>query len=432
MPKDRSVRMLIAAVAFVLALFIAMSYLVEGRALLDWWLPLVFFIVGVAALVLERGQPETSDDTALAGPARAYTVREYTFADRPAATAGPEQAGEVNVSEPVHETEPEQVVEPEALMPEPFAAPATPVADEPTSVTVPETPEAQTPADAPKDDVLTDSKTYTERAMDDVATAGEFAPPTSAEGALNPPTESDSVAGAVVEQRTPVQQKDPARPEMPLEQVEVEKPEQTQAERLEEKGELLQPADTAENEFQSGEHVAANQPTQMPPPATTTTGEGAGEGHEPLEPVEQQVLDATAAPPQPDEVNTVDPTNPDVAEAVMAGEESEAVDEGLAPSSTFSPESATGSGPDDLTLLNGIGSRMQDALRAAGLDSFTKLAGASDDELRSAIEAAGMRLAPTLATWREQASFLAKGDMAGFQALVNAMRSEGHDPDAGD
>jgi predicted flap endonuclease-1-like 5' DNA nuclease len=424
--------MLIAAVAFVLALFVAMSYLVEGRPLLEWWLPLVLFIIGIAALVLERGQSDASDESALAGPVRTYTVREYTFADQPAAATGPEQAGEVNVREPLHETELEQVVEPATLMPEPVSTPPAPTVDEPTSITAPEPPESENPVATSKDDVLTEQKTYTERAQDDVATGGAFAPPSSAEGFINPATESDSVEGAVVQQRTPVQQKDPARPDMPLEPLEVEQPEQTQAERLEEKGELLQPADTAENEFQSGEHVAANQPTQMPPPGTTTTGEGAGEGHEPMEPVQQQVLDATAAPPQPEDIQGVDPTHPEVAEAVLAGEESEAVDEGLAPSEAISPEPASGSGPDDLTRLNGIGARMQDALRAAGLDNFTKLAAASDDELRSAIEAAGMRLAPTLATWREQASFLAKGDEAGFQALVNAMRSEGHDPDAGD
>ena len=113
-----------------------------------------------------------------------------------------------------------------------------------------------------------------------------------------------------------------------------------------------------------------------------------------------------------------------MAEAVLSDRESEATAEGLAPSERISSEAASGSGPDDLTLIHGVGGRMQEALRAAGFDSFTKLAGASDDELRAAVETAGMRLAPTLSTWREQASFLARGDRPGFEALRNALRGE--------
>lgn len=366
MPKDRSVRMLVAALFFVLALFLGMSYLVESRSLLDWWLPLGLFIVGLAALLLDRSgaTADQTSDVALTTGAQTYTVREYTFPDR--------AAGAVD-----------------------------------------ESPESE-------------EKTYAERAMDDVVEAGEFAPPTSAEGALNPPTESDSVAGAVVQQRTPVQTEDKARPEMPLEPHEVEKPEQTQAERLDEKGDLLQPADTAENEFQSGEHVAGNQPTQSAPPPTVTTGEGAGEGQEPLEPEEKEVLDTQAAPPQPTDNKTVDPTQPDVADAVLNDEEDEATTEGIAPSDRI--EAGSGK-PDDLTPILGIGRQMQAALRAAGYDTYTKLAGASEDELRAAIEAAGMRLAPTLSTWPEQAGFLARGDRDGFEALKNAMRSDANEDD---
>jgi len=411
MPRNRSVRTLVAAVLFVLALFIAMGYLVEGRNLVDWWLPLALLIVGIAALVLDRtrAEEEVEDSTALAGP-KVYAVREYTFADPPAvALAGPEQAGEVNVLEPLDEEESPPIAAPETLTP-----PAAPVDAAPEPDVVPAAPETLTPPEA-EEAPVEEPKDYAERAMDDVATAGDFAPPTSAEGVLNPPTESD------VQQRTPVQTQDPARPEMPLEPHEVAKPEQTQAERLEETGELIQPADTAENEFQDGEHVAFNQPTQMPPPTTVTTGEGAGEGTEPMAPEEKEVLDATAAPPQPSDLQGVDPTQPDVAEAVLDDREDEATTEGLAPSERITTEAASGSGPDDLTIILGIGARMQRALQSAGYDSFTKLAAASDDELRAAIEAAGMRLAPTLSTWREQASFLARGDRTGFEALTNAL-----------
>lgn len=326
MPRDRSVRMLVAAVLFVLALFIAMSYVVESRSLVDWWLPVALVAIGVGALVLDRTRTDEAieDSTALEGET-VYTVREYTFTDQPAvALAGPESM----------------------IVPEPEAA------------------------------VI----------------------------AADPVGEALAAVG-----------------EIPVETHEVAPPEQTQAERLAEKGELIQPADTAENEFQNGEHVAADQPTQMPPVTTVTTGEAQGEGSEPLTPEKKEVLDATSAPPQPSESRSVDPTQPEVADAVLSDQEDAATDEGLAPSEPIAPAPATGSGPDDLTIIYGIGARMQEALRAAGYDSFTKLAAASDEDLRSAIETAGMRLAPTLSTWREQAGFLARGDRAGFEALMNAL-----------
>lgn len=432
MSRDRSVRMLVAAILFVAALFLAMSYLVEGRNLVEWWLPLALFIVGLAVLLLSR-PVAAEQDTALVGGARTYTVREYTFPDRPAVTeapesVGPEQAGEVNVREPVPEAPPEPATAPETLTPP--VAEERPADSEPVVV-----PEASAPTIEEEADVAEEApeeKMSEERVLDDLATAGEFAPPSSAEGMLNPPTESDSVEGAVVQHEAPPQQKDPARHEMPLQPHEVEKPEQTQAERLEEKDELLQPADTAENEFQSGEHVASDQPTRMPPPTTITTGEGAGEGTEPIAPEEKEVLDTTAAPPQPEDAQGVSPSEPSVAEAVLSDDEDDATAEGLAPSEHITTTPASAAGPDNLTLIYGIGGRMQEALRGAGFDSFTKLAAASDEELQSAIEASGMRLAPTLTTWREQASFLARGDRAGFEALVNALRGEtavSHEPD---
>ncbi|MGQ9889612.1 MAG: DUF4332 domain-containing protein [Aggregatilineales bacterium] len=85
------------------------------------------------------------------------------------------------------------------------------------------------------------------------------------------------------------------------------------------------------------------------------------------------------------------------------------------------PEAAA----DDLTKIEGIGPKMQAALTAAGITTFAQLAQASEDELRAAIEAAGMRLAPSVKTWAEQAAFAARGDwdgLAAFQASLTAGR----------
>ncbi len=71
---------------------------------------------------------------------------------------------------------------------------------------------------------------------------------------------------------------------------------------------------------------------------------------------------------------------------------------------------------DDLKRIEGIGPKMEKALHAASIKTFARLAEASEDELRAAIEAHGLRFAPSLPTWAKQAAFLARGDEAGFEA----------------
>ena len=77
---------------------------------------------------------------------------------------------------------------------------------------------------------------------------------------------------------------------------------------------------------------------------------------------------------------------------------------------------------DDLTKIEGIGKKMSQALIAAGIDTYTKLAQASEDDLKQAIEAAGMRLAPSIGTWAEQSQFAANGDWDGLAALQDTLQ----------
>jgi predicted flap endonuclease-1-like 5' DNA nuclease len=77
--------------------------------------------------------------------------------------------------------------------------------------------------------------------------------------------------------------------------------------------------------------------------------------------------------------------------------------------------------PDDLTVIEGIGPKMSSALIAAGIDSFAKLAATNEDSLRAAIAAAGMRFAPSLVTWAEQAAYAAKGDWDGLKKFVDTL-----------
>src|SRR5688572_29453042 len=230
MPSERSPRSLIAVILFVLALFIAINYLVEHRPFGEWWLPVILFGAGALVAITERRR-----ETPAAAPtpgARAYTVREYSFATPAAAPAlvGPEQPGEVNVREPRDEEESQNPIisAPETLTPptEPEEDEEIPEVEEvseeevisaPETLTPPAEPEKEEPkvgaraysAEAPVENAGARAYSAEERALDDVETAGEFAPPTSAEAALNPPTESDSVPGAVVKPAAPPQKKDP-------------------------------------------------------------------------------------------------------------------------------------------------------------------------------------------------------------------------------
>ncbi|GAB3933837.1 helix-hairpin-helix domain-containing protein [Micromonospora vulcania] len=76
---------------------------------------------------------------------------------------------------------------------------------------------------------------------------------------------------------------------------------------------------------------------------------------------------------------------------------------------------------DELERIEGIGPKMANALRAAGIRSFRQLAEADDSTRRAAIEAAGLTFAPSLVTWGRQAQLLADGDETGFAELTELL-----------
>jgi large subunit ribosomal protein L4 len=93
------------------------------------------------------------------------------------------------------------------------------------------------------------------------------------------------------------------------------------------------------------------------------------------------------------------------------------------------PKAKAAKGSDDLKRIEGIGPKFNDALIAAGIDTFAKLEKASEEELKTALETAKLRFAPSLPTWAEQAGYLVRGDEAGFKAftekLVAGRKEEG-------
>lgn len=76
---------------------------------------------------------------------------------------------------------------------------------------------------------------------------------------------------------------------------------------------------------------------------------------------------------------------------------------------------------DDLEVLEGVGPKFAAALRAAGIDTFARLANSTESELRIAIENAGMSFAPSIPTWARQAQYLVNGDWEGFQEYVRRL-----------
>jgi len=78
--------------------------------------------------------------------------------------------------------------------------------------------------------------------------------------------------------------------------------------------------------------------------------------------------------------------------------------------------------PDDLTVIEGIGPKISRILQDAGITTFSQLAEADVDHLRSILAAAGLRYLADPTTWPEQARLAAAGDQAGLQALQASLK----------
>jgi aerobic carbon-monoxide dehydrogenase medium subunit len=76
---------------------------------------------------------------------------------------------------------------------------------------------------------------------------------------------------------------------------------------------------------------------------------------------------------------------------------------------------------DELERIEGIGPKMANALRAAGIRSFGALAKSSEETLQAALSAAQMPAAPSIGSWAQQANLLANGDEAGFKVLTDRL-----------
>ena len=84
-------------------------------------------------------------------------------------------------------------------------------------------------------------------------------------------------------------------------------------------------------------------------------------------------------------------------------------------------DSITSGVKDDLTIIEGIGPKLAEVLRTAGITTFPQLAATTPDHLQQLITQAGIRIAdPT--SWPEQAALAASGNLQGLRSLQDTLK----------
>lgn len=107
----------------------------------------------------------------------------------------------------------------------------------------------------------------------------------------------------------------------------------------------------------------------------------------------------------------IDHAEPTLAEELEAAPEP--AEEEVAP--------APPSKPDDLTILEGIGTKVNTLLQAAGIATFSQLANADMNRLKEILEANSLQfMDPT--SWPEQAKLAAEGKTDELKALQEALK----------
>ncbi len=395
MSGDRSTRNALAAVLLVAALFLAMNRVVSGAPLLDWWLPLVLAVLGgffaLAPRISWRSAPSAADDDAepeevsgetllIAPGAHDYEVASF---------AAPPVAAVLPFGEAVDEAPVETVL--------PFGE----TVDEapPTPQETPVSPETPAPLVEPEPEVEV------------------------------PPMSPETPAPAAEPEAEPV----PMSPETPTPEAPTEVLDEGPSQRLpvDRTVDTGEPAPelnfSARTEYANPDQaVASREPAPPPPPDDSDTATDHSE------PEKLVVAEKTAAPQQPYEVEQVGEITPERAEQVMDESDnahnheapvvSEAASERIA-AQEINGEGAVGSG-DDLEKIDGIGPKIAAALRAAGIDSFQKLANTSADTLRDAVNTAGVRMVGEVDTWAQQAGYAARSDWEGFENFNRERKSE--------
>jgi predicted flap endonuclease-1-like 5' DNA nuclease len=81
-------------------------------------------------------------------------------------------------------------------------------------------------------------------------------------------------------------------------------------------------------------------------------------------------------------------------------------------------------GADDLKIIEGIGPKIAQALKGAGILTFVDLAARHPDDVERIVRDAGIRVVAHTDTWVEQAKLAAEGKMAALEQYKQQLRSQ--------
>lgn len=77
--------------------------------------------------------------------------------------------------------------------------------------------------------------------------------------------------------------------------------------------------------------------------------------------------------------------------------------------------------PQDLTLIEGIGPKINQLLHAAGIQTFAQLAETGVEQLKAILEPAGLQFIDP-GSWAEQARLVSEGKMEAFEQLTSQLK----------
>ena len=142
----------------------------------------------------------------------------------------------------------------------------------------------------------------------------------------------------------------------------------------------------------------------------------------------QAALTAAKAAPSAPSVEVVAPAAPEVLETPAVAETVDApmpVAETVVEVSTAAePELTAEQSDDDLTRLTGIGPKLAEAMKAAGICTYAQLTTMSVEDVNQALAGSNIRYNKASAeSWAEQATLAAAGDWKGLKAHQAALKA---------
>lgn len=78
--------------------------------------------------------------------------------------------------------------------------------------------------------------------------------------------------------------------------------------------------------------------------------------------------------------------------------------------------------PDNLQLIEGIGPKIAQIMKDAGIDTFAALAAKNASDLRAILDAAGISAITDPTTWPQQAALAARGEWEALEELQNKLK----------